>query len=483
MATPPGPDSVVHVTAEYWPLAQTGGLGQAVAGLATYQARSGLPTTVIMPLYRSAREVTARLRPRGEPFPVTVNGVVTEVRPMGMPAGKGEPRVVLLDCPRAFDRRGIYGEDGSDYPDNAWRFGFFSLAALQYVARLGGAPIVHAHDWHAALVPVFLRTVLAGQPEFDRLRCVLTVHNGGFQGHFDRDALGVLGLPPWLWSLEWMEWYGRLNFLKGGLKYADVCTTVSPTHAVELRTEAGGFGLHDVFQALGDRLVGIRNGIDDRVWDPSRDTEITARYGAGEMVGKARCKASLQRHWGLAQRTATPLFGMSARLVTQKGFDLIFGCESVVSADAQFVFLGDGDARYISALSALAATHPQRIAANFVFTDRKEHRLLAGADFLLMPSLYEPCGLTQLRAQRYGALPLARRVGGLADTIADDETGILFDGYAPGDLDIAFHRALDLYRDRPLFLKRTRAAMQQDFSWTVPAAEYHQVYRRALARP
>ncbi|MFI5207584.1 MAG: glycogen synthase [Gemmatimonadales bacterium] len=480
---PSGPDSVVHLTAEYWPLAQTGGLGQAVAGLAAYQARSGLPTTVVMPLYRSAREAAPRLKPFGEAFTVTMNGVGIDVQPMSVPVGRGEPQVVLIDCPQAYDRRGIYGEDGGDYPDNAWRFGFFSLAALQYVARQGGAPIVHAHDWHAALVPVFLRTVLAGRPEFDRLRCVLTVHNGGFHGLFDQGALGVLGLPQWLWSLDWMEWYGRLDFLKGGLKHADMCTTVSPTHAVELCTATGGFGLHEVFRGLGDRLVGIRNGIDELVWDPSTDKEITARFGPDDMAGKVRCKASLQRHWGLTQRAGTPLFGMSARLVAQKGFDLIFGCKSLVEADAQFVFLGDGEARYISALSALAATHPLRIAANFAFTDRKEHRLLAGADFLLMPSLYEPCGLTQMRAQRYGALPLARRVGGLADTIVDDATGILFDGYAPGDLDIAIHRALDVYRDRPLFREHARAAMMQDFTWATPAAQYHEVYRRAMARP
>ncbi|MFI5280475.1 MAG: glycogen synthase, partial [Gemmatimonadales bacterium] len=341
---------------------------------------------------------------------------------------------------------------------------------------------VHAHDWHAALVPVFLRTVLAGQAEFDRLRCVLTVHNGGFHGLFDQGTLGVLGLPPWLWSLDWMEWYGRLDFLKGGLKYADMCTTVSPTHAAELCTETGGFGLHTIFRGLGDRLVGIRNGIDEMVWDPSTDTEITARYGPDDMGGKTRCKTSLQRHWGLAQRAGTPLFGMSARLVAQKGFDLIFGCKSLVEADAQFVFLGDGDPKYISALSALAATHPQRIAANFAFTDRKEHRLLAGADFLLMPSLYEPCGLTQMRAQRYGALPLARHVGGLADTIVDGETGILFNGYAPEDLDVALHRALDLFRDRGAFRAHARAAMTQDFTWAGPAAQYSEVYRRARER-
>src|SRR5579859_6284271 len=325
-------DSVVHFTAEYWPLAQTGGLGQAVAGLAAHQARHGLPTTVVMPLYRSARELSPRLEPFGDPFTVTMNSTSVEVRPLAAPARSGEPQVVLMDCPQAFDRRGIYGEDGGDYDDNAWRFGLFSLAALHFVERLGGHPIVHAHDWHAALAPVFLRTAFAGRPEYDRLRCVLPVHNGGFYGLFDQGTLGALGLPEWLWSIDWMEWYGRLDLLKGGHKYADMCTTVSTTHASELTTEQGGFGLHDIFKGLGDRLFGIRNGIDELVWDPTTDKEITARFCVDDMAGKARCKASLQRHWGLSQRAGTPLFGMSARLAYQKGFDLIFGCKSVVEA-------------------------------------------------------------------------------------------------------------------------------------------------------
>lgn len=480
MSPPRIPDSVVHLTAEYWPFASTGGLGQAVQGLAAHQARHGLPTTVIMPGYRAAQDAAPSLRTFGEPFTVTMAGIETEVRCLQVPSEPGQPRVLMLDCPLAFDRVGLYGEDGADYPDNAWRFGLFSLAALHCVRLLGGKPVVHAHDWHSALVPVFLRTILKGRPEYDRLRCVLTVHNGAFQGHFPRETLDVLGLPGWLWSVDWMEWYGRLDFLKGALKYADIVTTVSPTHARELCTEPGGFGLHHVFQALGDRLVGIRNGIDDQAWDPATDGHITARYGPDDLAGKAKCKAALQRSWGLDQRARTPLFGMSARLVMQKGFDLILGGRGLEELDAQFVFLGAGDAHYISALAALAASHPHRVAASFAFTDRKEHRLLAGADFLLMPSVFEPCGLTQMRSQRYGALPLARRVGGLADTIVDDVTGFLFSGYDPQDLDDGFDRAIAAYHDRPGYLERARTAMRQDFSWTAPAAQYLDVYRRVL---
>jgi starch synthase len=258
-------------------------------------------------------------------------------------------------------------------------------------------------------------------------------------------------------------------------------TTVSPTHAAELRSEVGGFGLHDVFQRLGERLVGIRNGIDTVEWDPATDKEITARYGPDDLSGKPKCKAALQRAWGLPQRARVPVFGMSARMVTQKGLDIIIGSESVRTADAQFVFLGAGEERLEQGLRALAAEMPTRIGVNTAFTDRLEHRLLAGADFLLMPSLYEPCGLTQMRAQRYGALPLGRRVGGLADTIADGVTGFLFDEYTPAEFDRAVRRALAVYGDQPLYLEHARAAMRRDFSWTEPAAQYREVYRRALA--
>lgn len=477
-----GVAGVVHLTAEYWPYARTGGLGQAVQGLASHQARSGLPTTVIVPFYRVVRELGLPLEPLCEPLTVEIGGEREAVAAWRLPAGKREPRLVFLDHPRSFDRAGIYGEGGADYADNARRFAVFSLAALELVtSEAVEHAVLHAHDWHAALAPIYLRTTHSGRPALGRLACVLTVHNAGFQGHFGRDTLGHLGLPDYLWSLEHMEWYGRLNLLKGALLFADMATTVSPTHAVELRTEVGGFGLHDTFQRLQDRFVGIRNGIDGREWNPERDPQITTRYSAEDLSGKARCKAALQRTWGLPQRSRVPLFGMSARLVWQKGLELILGDESLAAAEAQFVFLGEGEERYQAALAAFAAAHPDRIAVSFNFTDRVEHRLLAGADFLLMPSLYEPCGLTQMRAQYYGALPVARRVGGLADTITDGVTGFLFDGYAPGDFDAAVRRALEAFARPAALTEQVRAAMRQDFSWEQPAAQYLAVYRRALA--
>ncbi len=475
------PVRVVHLTAEYWPFARTGGLAEAVSSLATFQEISGLPTTVVMPLHRTVREAAPDLEPVGPPFAVQV-GPQTEharlFRIAGDPAG---PRVFFIEHLDYFNRPGIYGENGPDYPDNARRFAFFCLAALRVLPQIVTAPLVlHAHDWHTALGPVYLRTAFGDDAFYRRVATVLSVHNAGFQGHFPPETMADLDLPQELYNWQAFEWYGRVNLLKGGLAHSGMVTTVSPTHAHELRTPAGGFGLHEMFISLRDRLVGIVNGIDLDIWNPATDPQITARYSADDQSGKLRCKAALQRSCGLQQRRKTPIFGMTARLVTQKGLDLILGGDVCFTTDAQFVFLGEGEHRYETALTDMAAAAPDRIGVELNFTDPLEHRLLAGADLLLMPSLYEPCGLTQMRAQRYGAIPVARRVGGLADTIEDGVTGFLFDPYTPAGLEEAVRRAVDQYADHAAWEKIVREAMGRDFGWERSAAKYLEVYRRAL---
>jgi len=469
----------VHLTAEYRPFARTGGLAEAVQGLATYQAADGEPTTVLLPLYRSVREAGAELVPEGDAFTVKVGPRSETVRLLRLKAKRG-PRVLFLEHDEYYDRAGLYGEGGQDYPDNARRFACFSCAAVTALDRLVEPPaVLHAHDWHTALAPVYAR--LSGDPLKGRMPCVLSVHNAGFQGHFDRDTLADIGLPDSLWAVDGMEWYGKLNLLKGGLKYSDAVTTVSPTHAYELRTEVGGFGLHDMFIGLRDRLTGILNGIDQRTWNPATDPLIAAHFSPDALAGKDACKAALQRTWNLPVDANTPIFAMSARLVSQKGLDLVLGGEALRQAHAQFVFLGAGEARYEDTLRGIAAAMPERVAAHFIFTDEAEHELLAGADFLLMPSLYEPCGLTQMRAQRYGALPIGRRVGGLADTVEDEVTGFLFDDYTPAAFDVAVRRALALFADRPARLEHARIAMGRDFGWERSVERYLEVYQRALA--
>jgi starch synthase len=369
-----------------------------------------------------------------------------------------------------------------DYPDNARRFAFFALAALSALPRLVKSPfLLHAHDWHTALAPVYLNGVLSRERFGGPVPTVMSIHNPGYQGHFPADVIPDLGIPWSLYNWEQLEWHGKTNFLKGGLAFSDCAVTVSPTQAEELRTPGGGFGLHDVFTGMGQRLTGILNGIDQSVWTPSVDPQITARYSAGDLDGKKRCKAALQRSFGLPQRKKVPLFGMTGRLVTQKGLDLILASRDLLDIDAQFVFLGGGEVKYETALVELAKSAPDRIGVQLDFTDRLEHRLMAGADLFLMPSLYEPCGLTQMRAQRYGALPVARRVGGLADTIEDEVTGFLFDAYDPAAFEAAAFRALERLGEPSRWLEMMTAAMARDFSWERAADRYIDVYRDAVA--
>jgi len=477
--------SVVHIVAELAPFARTGGLGEAVKSLAEFQSVSGIPTAIIMPLYRQVHSVAPNLEQVGEPFTVHLGpaqepATLWQITPDRRT--RGRPRVFFVDHPHFFDRPGLYGENGYDYPDNPRRYAFFALAALIAMQRIApNAPVImHAHDWHAALASVYLRTYFMRDPYYRQVRAVLSVHNAGFQGQYPARTMVDVGLPWELFTYRHLEWYERMNFLKGGLTFSDMVTTVSPTHAHELRTPFGGFGLHDTFIGLRDRFVGIVNGIDQRVWDPATDKQITTHYTADTLEVKKKCKASLQRAFGLKQRANIPIFAMSARLTYQKGLELILGYNDYFALDGQFLFLGAGDPRYMEELTELAGRAPGRIACEFNFTDRLEHRLMAGADMCLMPSQYEPCGLTQMRAQRYGTIPVARRVGGLADTIEDGVTGFLFDGYTSEEFMNAAMRALDQYHDPPGWRAMMREAMSRDFGWERSESRYRDVYRRAL---
>ncbi len=477
------PCSIVHLAAEYGWLARTGGLAEAVAGLAGIQAKQGFPTAVIMPLHRSVRSVAPGLERVGGPFQVQVGPRLEEGRLYRLPAESGRPRVYCIEHPY-FDRPGIYGENAADYPDNLQRWAFFCRAAIELLPRVTRTPaILHCHDWHTALAAVYLRVLRGARPFAEGLRTVLTVHNAGFQGHFPAEGVSEAGLPWELYTWECLEWYGRLNLLKGGLKFADAVTTVSPTHAHELRTPVGGFGLHDVFLWLGDRFVGIINGIDLDEWNPATDPHITANYSRDDLSGKSRCKAALQRSFGLPQRRRIPLFAMTARMTHQKGLELITGEYTLFMLEAQFIFLGTGEPKYEQLLKMWEARWPDRLSVHLGFSERLEHRLMAGADIYLMPSLYEPCGLAQLRAERYGTIPLARRVGGLVDTIEDEVTGFLFDEYSSEDLLRVARHVIDRYNDPPRWAAMQREAMARDFGWGHSAARYLELYRRVLAHP
>ncbi|HEX7024340.1 MAG TPA: glycogen synthase [Gemmatimonadales bacterium] len=478
------PVTVAHLAAEYYPYARSGGLAEAVANLAHFQSAAGIRSLAFLPLYRSARAAAGALEPVGDPILVRFGATGVLVRVLRQRAAGTGTRVYFIEQDEFFDRERLYGAARGDYPDNHLRFACFALAALAALPRVTDGPVLlHAHDWHAALAPVYLHTRHANDPWYASTRTVLSVHNAGYQGHYPPGVMQELGLPWELFTWERFEWYGKANLLKGGLVSADQVVTVSPNHAHELRTPAGGFGLQDVFEWLGPRFSGILNGIDQQAWNPTSDALIPETYSVDDAGGKAACKAMVQRVFGLAESPRVPLFSMAARLVTQKGIDLILNSPALFSLGAQFVFIGAGEARFEEALTSLAARYPDRIAVNTHFTDRLEHLLISGADFLLMPCQYEPCGLTQMRAQRYGAIPVVRRVGGLADTVEDGVTGFVFDPYHAEPLLGAALRGLDCYASPPEWNRMRRNAMRQDWGWERSVEHYLAVYQRALAAP
>jgi starch synthase len=470
------------VAAEYYPYARSGGLAEAVANLGRYQSASGVRTLAILPLYRSARQTAGPLVEVGEPFSIRIGAREERGRLLRQHNPKPGAAIFFVEHDGFFDRERLYGDASGDYPDNHLRYAFFCLAALEVLPRLVEGPaLLHAHDWHAALALVYLRTRFANQPRYANVRAVLSVHNAGYQGHYSPGVLHELGLPGELFTWQYLEWYGKVNILKGGLVFADRVVTVSPNHARELKTPGGGFGLQDVFAWLGPRFSGILNGIDQNVWDPARDPQIPAPFTRDDPSGKVACKAEVQRLFGLTPDPDAPLLSMAARLVTQKGLDLILQSPALFSMRAQYVFIGAGEPRFEQALAGLAATRPDRIAVNTDFTDRLEHLLIAGADFLLMPCQYEPCGLTQMRAQRYGAIPVVRRVGGLADTVEDGVTGFVFEPYHAEPLLGAVLRGIDCYANQPEWARLLHNAMGCDFGWERSVERYLEVYRGALA--
>ncbi len=475
--------AIVHLAAEYHGYARTGGLAEAVAGLANAQVRAGYRVYAFVPLYASVREAVAKLQLLSPPHQIAIGPLTEKVRFYRDASLTNGPLVIFVDAPGCFDRPGLYGDVRGDYPDNHVRFALFARAALHGIAHFVPGPrLIHAHDWHAALALVYLRTHPEIAPHFAGTPTVLSVHNAGYQGHFGADVMADLALPPELYHMERLEWYGRLNLLKGGLVFCDAAVTVSPAHAAELRTPEGGFGLHDTFRHLGSRLVGICNGIDLRHWDPNSDDQIAANYSSNDLAGKATCKDALQRAFALPRRSDVPVIGMSSRLAGQKGFDIVLKSLRLRADDTQLIVIGEGDTGIRDAVAAFVAAHAGRMACSLTFTDRLEHQLMAGADIVLMPSLYEPCGLTQMHAQRYGTPVVGRRVGGIGDTVVDDDTGFLFDTFDVPSLDAALDRALVHYRNRDAWQAMMRRAMARDFGWDHSMAHYAQVYDVAEQR-
>jgi len=473
------------IASEARPFAKTGGLADVLGALPPALARLGWDATVVLPKYRgvSAGALVATV-------PVSVGGYTRDARFFESPLPDGA-RAVLVECPDLYDRDALYGPLNIDYPDNARRFAFLVRAALELAARRGTAPsIVHAHDWQAALAPVYLKTLYASHPVLGGTPSVCTIHNLAYQGVFEADWLPRLDLGWDLFAIEWLEYWGRVSFLKGGINHAEIITTVSRRYAEEIQTPELGFGFDGILRRRRDDLVGILNGIDTGEWDPAHDRFLPRPFDADDLTGKSAAKAEVLTRYGLpadADTLKRPLVGMVSRMVDQKGFDLVAALAGDLHRlDASFIVLGTGEARYQSLWTALAARHPDRIGAHIGFDEGLAHLVEAGADIFLMPSRFEPCGLNQMYSMRYGTVPVVHAVGGLVDTVVDyvprrsKSTGFVFREYTPAALLEALTRALILFGDVRKWRAVQRAGMRQDFSWDHSAQEYVRIYERAL---
>lgn len=482
------PLRILMVSSEAAPFAKSGGLGDVLGALPPALHERGAQVRLVLPWYRGVAKVTGPLPRRRRPLQVRLGDELLTVQ---VRCGTlGEVPVYFLELPEFFDRPGYYGEGGEDYPDNALRFTLLGRAALELARTLRFIPdIVHAHDWQAAVAIIELKHRLWADPDFAGSGSLLTIHNLGYQGLFPAGVLGKLNLAPELLHLDGLEFHGRVSLLKGGIRFADHVSTVSPTYCREIRTEAFGVGLDGLLRARGERLHGILNGLDRVLWDPSRDRALAATFSAVKLAGKALCKADLQREFGLAQDPRAPLAVMVSRLDPQKGLDLLWeGWEGLLARGLQVVILGSGHPLYEQRFRELAARSPGRVAVTTGFDEGLARRIYAGGDLFLMPSRYEPCGLGQLIALRYGSVPLVHATGGLADTIHDPlreparANGFAFDEYSVPAFLGALDRLLTLYRDDPPGWRRlVQRGMRQDFSWRRAADQYLTLYRTILA--
>jgi starch synthase len=473
---------VLFVAAEVAPFSKTGGLGDVAGALPQALAARGHRVLVFTPRHGVVDPVAHRLEPL--PFSVQAGGEVG-----GLWVARGPAPVFFLEHERFFGhRQGIYSEPGHEYGDNAQRFAFFCRAALALPGLVGFRPrILHLHDWHAALAAWLLRHEPPGagdEPWVGEARSVLTIHNLAHQGVFPKEMVPEVGLPWSVFRYDGMEFHDRLNFLKGGLTFADVLTTVSPTYAREILTPEQGEGLDPLLRHRASDLHGILNGIDAAAWDPARDPHLPAHFSRGHLAGKARCKAWLQRELGLPVRPGVPLAVLVGRLADQKGIDIALAAlPELLAQDVQVAVLGTGRPDYERALERLDRERPERMRVRTRFDEGLAHRMEAGADLFLMPSRFEPCGLNQMYSLRYGTVPVVRAVGGLADTVEDFDgksrgTGFVFQEYSPGALLTAVRRALDVYRDQAGWSALVDRGMAQDNSWGQRAERYETLYRR-----
>lgn len=481
---------VLFVASECVPFSKTGGLADVVGALPSALAARNHQVSVFVPRYRSTPPGKVVLPGLTIPLGAELHFPDIQQGPTDNQVGS-----FFVDYPPYFDRESLYMDGGKDYPDNAERFGLFSKAALEFAKSEFKPDLIHCHDWQAGLVPVLLKTRYGADPVLGRVPVVFTVHNLGYQGQFDREALERVGLAPELFTMDRLEFWGKVNFLKGALVFSDYVTTVSKKYAEEIQTQEYGHGLEGVIRQRASTVTGILNGVDYSEWNPETDKNLAANYGPNRLEGKQSCKKDLLEQFKLpAQDLRKPVIGIVSRFATQKGFDLIEkAAPQLMRKDILIVALGTGEPKFEELFRSLAQRYSRKFGVRVAYDNSLAHKIEGGSDMFLMPSRYEPCGLNQIYSLKYGTVPVVRATGGLDDTIQPFDprkgtgNGFKFQDYSGGALLACLQEALGVYRSRPKAWKQLiQNCMQADFSWEASAAEYEQLYesvaKRAQAR-
>lgn len=473
--------NILFVASEIAPYVKTGGLGDVVSAFPSALRSQGHSVSVAVPLYPGIRDGVEGIKRTGIRLAVPLRSAVIHA-PVWMGKTDRGVRLFAIQCDEFYDRSFPYNNEDGDYFDNAARFVFFSKAVVELARYLEPQPqVLHANDWQTALVPAFIRH--AALP----YKSILTIHNLAYQGSFFAADFDLTNLPWDYFTPQTLEFYDRINFLKGGLMLADAITTVSPAYAEEIQREQHGCGLHGVLREQSGKLSGIMNGVDGTSWNPATDKAIKANYSLSDMEGKAACRKALLKQAGFDSKSEAPVFACVSRLVGAKGFDLVMQIlPKLVESGARFVLLGSGEKRYEGYFGLMAEQHPEQVWVRIGFNEKLSHQIIAGADFFLMPSEDEPCGLTQLYSMRYGTIPIVHAVGGLEDSVEawDDakQTGTGFK--------FAVHSAEAFWKEMVLaagvrakkrkWAKLRKNAMARDFSWESSVRRYEAVYRKVV---
>ena len=481
--------SILFLSSEAIPFAKTGGLADVAGSLPDALRRLGADVRLVIPFYRVIKEGNFDVRPLFNNLTVRVGNEKLTANVFESKTKLGVP-IYLIECDELYDRPNLYGNSAGDYSDNLERFTFFSHAALLLTKLLNRRfDVIHCHDWQTGLVPALLKGPYNDQANLSGSASVFTIHNIGYQGIFSEDKFWITGLPrSEFFHLEGLEYWGKICLLKAGIVYSDAITTVSPNYARELQTSEYGRGMEGILQKRRSWLHGILNGVDYSYWNPAHDTCIASNYSPENMEGKRHCKKALIREMNLDITLETrPLLGIISRLEAQKGLDLLVQIlDDILSLDVGLVVLGSGNGPVQAAIEEACRRHPGRVGIYIGFNEILAHRILAGADMFLVPSRYEPCGLTQMYALKYGAVPVARATGGLEDTVAqfvpetNQGTGFKFGPYDPAAFLAAIKHAIEFYTVPDAWKQVMMNGMVADFSWNYSARRYRDLYQSLI---